>query len=76
MDNEQLFNEAYDFLHWLREMGVRVWADWQTKQLVFTPRARMTEQMAVEACRLRNYLPGLIGPGWSATMNPYQRSWN
>ena len=76
MSNEQLLSEACDFLNWLREMGVRVWTDWETQELVFTPRSRMNGQMVAEAHRLRDCLAGLIGPEWPGLVNPYQRSWN
>ena len=73
---EFLIEEAHDFLHWLRECGVSVCKDMTTKELVFSPKSKMTRQMAGEAHRLRNYLARLIGPDVQVTMNPYNRSWN
>ena len=76
IDEDQLIEEASDFLHWLAELGVSVWKDTTTKELVFSPKSKMTKQMIGEAHRLRNYLARLIGPDVQVTMNPYNRSWN
>lgn len=74
--DEFLTEEAQDFLVWLEELGIGVWKDMTTMELVFTPKSRMTRDMIAEAVRLRSYLAPLIGPGVQVTLNPYNASRN
>ena len=74
--DEFLLGEANDFIHWLRECGVNVWKDMTARELVFSPKSKMTEQAVAEARRLKSYLVLLIGPDVQMTMNPYSVSWN
>lgn len=72
--DDQAVVEARDFLEWLDQQGVQVWADWGTKELVFS--RRVPEAILEEARRLASYLAPLTPPHVQATLNPYYRSAN
>ena len=76
IDEELLIEEASDFLHWLAELGVSVWKDMSTMELVFSPKAQLTKQAVAEAYRLRDCLAALLPPGVQVTTDPYSRSRN
>lgn len=59
--NEQMIDEAKDFLYWLGMLGVQASNDTTAGEIIFTPGNRMTRDMVAEALRLRKYLAPLIG---------------